>query len=202
VTAAPLSVETHAFLDGPGSSPVSEWPERIALTFGLLLFVAVAVWGLWRGLRGHRRRQVDVGPLPVPPADLGNALAGPFDGRYVATTLAEDREPIVSQGLGRAGVALLAVTDAGVYVERTGTAGLFLPSGALRCAHVERTDASSVFGEGSLVVISWVHGRFQLDTGFRAEAPRRHLDAVDAVGRVVARTAARPTSSGTTEATS
>jgi hypothetical protein len=202
VTAASLRVDTRALVDAGGAGPLTSWPERLSLTFGIVLFVAVVLWAAIRRWRAYDRGHLEIATLPTPPADLGNALAGPFEGRYLATTTGDAREPVVSRGLGRAGDALLAVTDAGVYVERTGAPALFIPAKALVAAHVERPEAGSQLGPGSLVVISWAHGRRRLDSGFRADAPRRHVEVVDAVGRVVARATPRPTSTGTPEGTS
>ena len=45
MTAPPLRVDTRALVDTRGAGPVTQWPERLSLAFGILLFVAVVVWG-------------------------------------------------------------------------------------------------------------------------------------------------------------
>ncbi len=138
-------------MDSPGGAHAPGWPERIALTIAIVLFVGVALWMMWRFWRRPGRGQHDLPVLPTPPADLGNALAGPFEGRYLATTLPDDdSQRLVVHGLGVAGAALLAVTDAGVYLERTGLPGLFLPAETLRAARVEQAPVGTAYGYGAL----------------------------------------------------
>ena len=47
------------------SAPVTEWGTRILLTLGVLLVIALAVWGMRHGWRARATRQAD---LPAPPA--------------------------------------------------------------------------------------------------------------------------------------
>ena len=102
VRAAPLPTEGRALIDNPGAAPAPGWPERIALTIAIVLFVGVALWVMWRFWRRPGRGQHDLPVLPTPPADLGHALAGPFEGRYLATTLSDDpAQRFVVHGLGR-----------------------------------------------------------------------------------------------------
>ena len=190
VTAAPLDVDSHVLVDTPGPAAGAGWPERIALSVGIALFVGVALWGMWRAWRRLGERQDDLGLLPVRPPTWAccpsrpPTWAMPWPGRSRAATWPPPPTggQLVVQGLALAGVALLAVTDAGVYIERTGAPGVFLPSAALRGARLESGAPGSVHGTGRLRRRSPgpTRGR-PCDTGFRADLPRRHAEVVDAV---------------------
>lgn len=198
MTAAPLDVDSHVLIETPGPASGTGWPERIALSVGIALFVGVALWAMWRAWQRFGDVPEAVDPLPRAPADLGDALAGPFEGCYLATTTA-DGERLVVQGLALVGAALLAVTDAGVYIERTGAPGVFLPSAALRGGRLGSGAPGSVQGPGGFVAVTWTHRRQTLDTAFRADLPRRHAEVVDAVDRLLARQPAGPTDPRTPE---
>ena len=166
------------------TAPAPGWPERIALTVGILLFVGR---GLGRGGPGAGAR-VQEGRPPVPPADLGNALAGPLRAatwpRRPATASSSSSGPGPRRG-----------RPAGRHRRRClprahGCAWGVPARAALRGARLEH--AARRYGPRLPAASSSSPGR----TGggpstppSAPTAPRRHAEVVDAVERLLARQA-------------
>jgi hypothetical protein len=154
--------------------------------------IALACWLMWRGWLARGRRQGDLPAPAPPPADLGDPVAGPIDGRYLASTSAGDwLDRIVVHGLGSTAAGALSVHPQGVLFARTGADDLFIASAAIRGARLDRGIAGSVYEQGGIVVVTWDLGGRVLDTGFRASAALHHDELVAAVASLVT-TAARP----------
>ena len=133
----------------------------------LLVVLALAYVGMWRGWRRRARRH-DLPPLvqapPVaelPPAKL---QAG---ARYFGTTVSGSwLDRVVAHGLGARSNARISLSAEGLDVIRL--AGSFrIPAAALRGARHDQGIAGKVVPPHGVLVVTWQHGDHQLDTGFR-----------------------------------
>jgi len=137
-----------------------------------VVLVGVALALIWLGWRNRLRRQADVEPLPQVPAELGSPLAA-ADGQYVASTTAGDwLDRIAVHGLGIRTNAELSVRPEGVLFERSGAGPLFIPAARLTGVRQESGMAGKFVEKDGLLVLSWMLGADELDTGFRT----RHAD--------------------------
>jgi hypothetical protein len=122
---------------------------------------------MWRGWR-RRGRKHDLPPLvespsvnDLPPAKL---QAG---ARYFGTTVSgEWLDRVVARGLGARSSCRLSLSAEGLDVVRL--AGSFrIPAAALRGARHDQGIAGKVVPPHGLLVVTWQHGDYLLDTGFR-----------------------------------
>jgi hypothetical protein len=140
--------------------------KELSLIFTLVLVVvALALIGV--GWRNRLRRQADVEPLPAVPAGLGAPLAA-ADGQYVASTTAGDwLDRIAVHQLGLRTNAELSVHPEGVLFDRSGAGPVFIPAGRLTGVRQESGMAGKFVEKNGLLVLSWMLGTRELDTGFR-----------------------------------
>ncbi|MCX6500481.1 MAG: hypothetical protein NTU93_17055 [Arthrobacter sp.] len=140
--------------------------KELSLILTLVLVVAaLAMIGI--GWRNRLRRQADVEPLPPVPAELGAPLAG-ADGQYVASTTAGDwLDRIAVHRLGLRTNAELSVHPEGVLFDRSGAGPVFIPAGRLTGVRQESGMAGKFVEKDGLLVVSWMLGSRELDTGFR-----------------------------------
>jgi len=132
-----------------------------------LVLVGVALTLIWIGWRNRLRRQSDVEPLPEVPAELGAPLAV-ADGQYVASTTAGDwLDRIAVHHLGIRTNAELSVHPEGALFERAGAGPVFIPAGQLTGVRQESGMAGKFVEKDGLLVLSWMLGSHELDTGFR-----------------------------------
>lgn len=132
-----------------------------------LVLIAVALVLIWLGWRNRLRRQSDVEPLPEMPAELGAALAV-ADGQYVATTTAGDwLDRIAVHNLGIRTNAELSVHPEGVLFDRSGAGPVFIPASSLTGVRQESGMAGKFVEKDGLLVLSWMLGSRELDSGFR-----------------------------------
>jgi hypothetical protein len=102
-------------------------PVSVTIVIALLVLALVGMALSWRR-RGRRQRDLAVPPVP---ADLGPADLT-VSGLLVATTFAgRPLDRVVTDGLGFRAQATLAVTPAGVLVERDGGAPFLVPADGL-----------------------------------------------------------------------
>jgi hypothetical protein len=133
----------------------------------LAAVLALAYFGMWRGWR-RRARKHDLPPLvDAPPvAELPEAKlqAG---ARYFGTTVSGDwLDRVVARGLGARSSCRLSLSGEGLDVIRL--AGSFrIPAAALRGARHDQGLAGKVVPPHGLLVVTWQHGDYLLDTGFR-----------------------------------
>ncbi|MFM9432083.1 hypothetical protein [Arthrobacter sp. MP_2.3] len=133
----------------------------------VLVLVGVALLLIWFGWRNRLRRQADVDPLPEVPAELGAALAV-ADGQYVATTTAGDwLDRIAVHNLGLRTNAELSIHPQGVLFDRSGAGPVFIPAARLTGVRRESGMAGKFVEKDGLLVISWMLGTRELDSGFR-----------------------------------
>ncbi len=136
----------------------------VTILFALLLLAYLGMWSGWK----RRGRKHDLPALvPAPPvAELPEAKlqAG---ARYFGTTVSGDwLDRVVARGLGARSTARLSLSAEGLDVIRL--AGSFrIPADALRGARHDRGIAGKVVPPHGLLVVTWRHGDYLLDTGFR-----------------------------------
>ena len=138
--------------------------QAVMLLFVVLLVAYALMWRGWRRRAGKH----DLMPLAPAPAltDLPPAeLAG--EARYFGTTVAGDwLDRVVAQGLGARSSCRLSLSAEGLDVIRV--AGSFrIPVAALRGARHDQGIAGKVVPPHGVLVVTWQHGDFVLDTGFR-----------------------------------
>jgi hypothetical protein len=137
-------------------------PGLLMLSLALVVFALLAV-----GWRNRLRRQSDVGPLPEVPDALGAPLAA-ADGQYVASTSAGDwLDRIAVNSLGIRTNAELSVHPEGVLFERSGAGPVFIPAGQLTGVRQDSGMAGKFVEKDGLLVLSWMLGTRELDSGFR-----------------------------------
>jgi len=140
--------------------------KDLSLLFTLVL-IGVALALIAVGWRNRLRRQSDVEPLPEVPAGLGAPLAA-ADGQYVASTTAGDwLDRIAVHNLGIRTNARLSVHPEGVLFERAGAGPVFIPAGRLTGVRQESGMAGKFVEKDGLLVLSWMLGSHELDTGYR-----------------------------------
>ena len=140
--------------------------KDLSLLFTLVL-TGVALVLIAVGWRNRLRRQSDVEPLPEVPAGLGAPLAA-ADGQYVASTTAGDwLDRIAVHNLGIRTNAKLSVHPEGVLFERAGAGPVFIPAGRLTGVRQESGMAGKFVEKDGLLVLSWMLGSHELDTGYR-----------------------------------
>lgn len=147
--------------------------ERVLLTLAMVVLVALAFWGLYRGWQSRMRRQADIAVLPAVPADPGDDLTPPLAGVYVSTTRAGSwQDRIVAQGLGVRDRALVRATTGGVLIERESEEPLFLPRASLRAIGTAPGIAGKVMGQAAgVLLLTWDLSGTELDSGVRADDP-------------------------------
>jgi len=150
--------------------------------FLIMLALAVGIFALLAvGWRNRLRRQADVDPLPEIPGALGAALAV-ADGQYVASTTAGDwLDRIAVHNLGIRTNAELSVHPEGVLFDRSGAAPVFIPAASLTGVRQESGMAGKFVEKDGLLVLSWMLGTRELDSGFRtrhAEDKTKLLNAL------------------------
>lgn len=175
------------------SAPVTNWPERVALTllvvalFGVVL--ALMRWGWVR--RG--RRQTDIPPLPPVPArppvsdrdtEAGGATISDVSARYLGATRSGDwLDRVVVHGLGVPSAARVTATSGGVWVIRDGAPDLFLAADQVAGVRHDRGAAGRVLEKDGVLVIAWRHGDQLIDLGLRV----RDAVAAESVRAAIAR---------------
>lgn len=134
----------------------------------VLVLVGLALVLIWLGWRNRLRRQADIAPLPAVPAALGSALAA-AEGQYVASTTAGDwLDRIAVHQLGLRTNARLSVYPEGVLFDRAGAVPVFIPAAHLTGVRQEAGMAGKFVEQDGLLVLSWLLGSRELDTGFRS----------------------------------
>jgi len=181
------------------SAQVTDWPERIGLTLGVVALIG-AVLGLMRwGWVRRGRRQSDIGPLPaVPPISRAPGGAAPGEAapgsavdvtgvsaRYLGATRSGDwLDRIVVHGLGVPSSAEVTVGSQGVWVLRSGAPDIFAAATDVVAARHDRGIAGRVLETDGVLVITWRHGGQHIDLGLRvrdALAAEELRCAVDAL---------------------
>jgi hypothetical protein len=141
--------------------------DKILPGLAMLAIIAVVFVLLGIGWRSRLRRQSDVEHLPPVPDAPGEPLAE-ADGQYVATTTAGDwLDRIAVHGLGIRTTATLEVYPHGVLFGRAGAPDLYIPAASLTGVRQDSGMAGKFVEKDGLLVLAWVHGSHELDSGFR-----------------------------------
>jgi hypothetical protein len=136
----------------------------LVITLGLIAIAFVLI-GL--GWRNRLRRQADVDRLPLVPEAPGEPLVS-AEGQYVASTTSGDwLDRIAVHGLGIRTNATIQTYPHGVLFDRAGAPALYVPAAALTGVRLDSGMAGKFVEKDGLLVLSWVHGSHELDTGFR-----------------------------------
>ncbi|MFH8790180.1 membrane protein [Streptomyces roseoverticillatus] len=163
------------------SADVTDWAARIGWVVGLLLFIALLYWLMREGWKWRGTLQGDLPELPTAPADQGEPTLT-MTGRYHgSTTAGQWLDRIVARGLGTRSRAELTLTEQGVTVVRPGAQDFFIPADRVRGARLDKGIAGKVLAEGGLLVITWVHGDREIDSGFRSDQAAEHSAWVEAL---------------------
>lgn len=126
-------------------------PVSVAIVIALLVIALLGMALSWRR-RGRRQRGLAVPPVP---ADLGPADLT-VSGLLVATTFAgRPLDRVVTDGLGFRAQAALAVTPAGVLVERDGGAPFLVPADGLSGSGTASWALDKGVERDGLTVLPW-----------------------------------------------
>ncbi|WP_461190295.1 PH-like domain-containing protein [Arthrobacter sp. Z4-13] len=132
-----------------------------------LALIAAAFGLIWVGWRNRLKRQADVEQLPLVPEAPGEPLTS-AEGQYVASTTGGDwLDRIAVHGLGIRTNATMKVYPDGVLFDRAGAPALYIPATSLSGVRLDSGMAGKFVEKDGLLVLSWVHGSHDLDTGFR-----------------------------------
>ena len=184
MSAAPAALAVSVAMQE--SAETTQLGPRLAFTAVMVGVIALACWLMWRGWVARGRRQADLPEPAAPPGTLGAPLAGPVEGRYLASTSAGDwLDRIVAHGLGATAAGTMAVHPEGALITRDGSDDLFIAAAAIRGARLDRGIAGSVYEQGGIAVVTWELGDRLLDSGFRASAARHHDELVAALESLV-----------------
>ena len=139
----------------------------VAILFGILLLAYLGMWRGWRR-RGAQARPAAAGRRRRRSPDLPAARLQ-SGARYFGTTTSGDwLDRVVARGLGARSSCRLSLSAEGLDVIRL--AGSFrIPAAALRGARHDQGIAGKVVPPHGLLVVTWQHGDYLLDTGFRLE---------------------------------
>lgn len=164
---------------------VTDWPQRLALTFLVLAVVALTVYGMWHGWRARSRRQAFLPALPPLPTEPGTAIAS-CEGRYVGTVFAPEwLNRVVAHGLGAPGRAGATVFPQGLQLDRDGEVAVFIPLAAIASVTSGRGLAAHVAEKDGLLVVTWQLGDSLLATAFRADVTAEQAALADALTALV-----------------
>jgi hypothetical protein len=149
----------------------------------LAAFVVVVFLGMWHGWR-KRARKHDLPALhPVPAESAAPALEA--TGRYFGTTVAGDwLDRVVARGLGTRSECRVSLSPDGVDVHRA-TDSFRIPAAALTGARPAQGLAGKVVPPHGLLVITWRHGDYVLDTGFRLTDKSLHEAWIHGIEEIV-----------------
>ena len=155
----------------------------VLLLFGLL---ALAYFGMWRGWK-RRGGKHDLPPLvELPPVKELPEAKLDASVRYFGTTVAGDwLDRVVARGLGTRSSGRIRLSPEGLDVVRV--AGSFrIPAAALRGARHDQGIAGKVVPPHGLLVVTWQHGDYTLDTGFRLTeaSTEAHNQWVRSIGKL------------------
>jgi hypothetical protein len=155
--------------------------QAVTILFAVLLLAYAGMWRGWRR-RGRKHHLPPLVPTPavaeLPEAELTGGA------RYFGTTVAGDwLDRVVARGLGARSSCRLSLSAEGVDVVRL--AGSFrIPAAALRGARHDQGIAGKVVPPHGLLVVTWEHGGYTLDTGFRMTDPDSHGAWVRAISKL------------------
>ena len=160
---------------------------RAILVAVCIALVLLTLFGMRRGWRNRMARQAFLPELPAVPGELGAELLR-SSGLYVGTSFASSwQDRVVHSGLGIRAEADAVLHPAGLVIERSGEAPVYLPAQSWRDARLAPGLTGKVMGEGGLLVVRWQLGEALLDTAFRADDKTSYPNWVAAINEGIAR---------------
>lgn len=161
--------------------------DRTLLTVLLLAIALLAAYGLLVGWRHRAQRQSEIAQPLARPANLGGDVAEPLAGLYVSTTKSGSwQDRIVAHGLGRRAGATLRLGPAGIFIDRTGETGIFIPAADVEAIGTAPGIAGKVMGmPDGILVITWNLGGTRVDSGLRMEDLEAQAEWIDLARRLL-----------------
>ncbi len=157
------------------SAEVTQIPERIALTIGVVAFVAFMFILMRRGWLRKISTQSTIVPPHVVPADY--EVTTEIEGRYLASTLASDwLNRIAVYGLGLPSRGAIRIGSTGLVLSRTGSDDIYIPQADVIRIRADRAIAGRAFEKDGIAVITWKLGDTFIDSGFRADTTEQHIE--------------------------
>jgi hypothetical protein len=154
----------------------------VLITIAIIFLIFRSMWRSWR------RRIVtgDVIPqLAAAPADRAEIQLSVEHATYLGTVTDEHwLDRVAAQGLGGRGPAVVVVLSRGLLVERVGAATHFIPVAAISEVALAKGIAGRVYGEDSVVVVSWTWGSTLMHTGLRIPDEDSRHALVDALAQL------------------
>jgi hypothetical protein len=157
------------------ATEVTNWPERLALTF-LVIAMTLGVFGLMRwGWNNKKKIQAELETPHEIPADF--VAERIFAGRYLASTAAGAwLTRIAVHDLGVPSRVVIGVAEAGMSFARDGARSFFIPASDVTGIRVDRAIAGRAFEDDGIAVVTWMLGGIEIDSGFRADKTESHLE--------------------------
>jgi len=158
---------------------VTDWPARLVLILVVVLLIVLALWAMRRGWRARQGRQADLPePAQLPPVGWPETLVVP--GLFAGTGVHGDwMDRIAVHDLGVRSRADLSWASEGIWLDRQGARGVFIPAADIVAIRTDRGVAGTVRAKDSLIVVTWRLGDRVLDSGFRADASSDHRTVLD-----------------------
>lgn len=152
------------------------WPLILTV---LIILAVFALLGL--GWRNRLKRQSGVAALPQVPA-VFEPQTLEAAGQYVVTTKGGDwLDRIAAHGLGIRTNATMHVHPEGIVIERSGAGTVYISRESLREVRTESGMAGKFVERGGLVVVTWMLGQTEVDTGFRTTSAEAKSPLVTAL---------------------
>lgn len=155
------------------SAEVTAWPERIGLTFVFLLILGLLYLAMYRNWHRKALRDNDV-PRPLRIQDR-KALQR-YEGRYIATTYADDwLKRVHAFTLSFPSNAELIYFSDGIGFALANS-DIFIPVEDIVSVQSTNALAGKVFEADGLIALTWKLGDVLVVTGFRAKTAVDHVD--------------------------
>ncbi|NQU36925.1 MAG: hypothetical protein HQ526_04930 [Actinobacteria bacterium] len=151
----------------------------VIITIAIIFLIFRSMWRSWQ----RRIVKGEVIPaLPDAPTERGQAMLAIDHATYLGTVTDEHwLDRVAAQGLGGRGPSELVVLSAGLVIERAGAATHFIPKSAINEVALAKGIAGRVYGEDSVVVVSWTWGSTLMHTGLRVVDKDSRLGLVHAL---------------------
>ncbi len=152
---------------------------RALLVLLVVALIGLSLWGMRRGWANRATRQAGV-PEPAERPDDHGALGRPVPGLFMGTSTHGDwLDRIVIADLGTRSRCELSWGATGLWFDRVGARGLFIPTSDVVGVRLDQGVAATVRAKDSVIVVTWRLGDAAVDTGFRADDAHGHRLAID-----------------------
>jgi hypothetical protein len=160
--------------DYTDQAQVTNWPARVVLVAVVLALIGLALWGMRRGWVNRQQRQAWIAePLDAPSADAELCEAVP--GLFIGTAMAGDwMDRVAVHDLGVRSRSNASWGGSGIWFDRTGARGVFIPAADVEGVRVDAGIAGTVKARDSVIVVTWRLGEAVIETGFRADDTGGH----------------------------